>query len=69
MRKQKVNSNTISIYNTLRKMRQDWGNINPVTKVICNKKHEYQFPDSYYDYETREEEIENTIDLDEWGDW
>lgn len=68
MKKQKsVSQNTISTYNTLKKMRGDWGNLNPVTHCIENKKKNYEFPDSYYD--DREEEIENTIDLDEWGEW
>jgi hypothetical protein len=37
-----------STYETIRKMRGDWGNINPVTKVIPNKKKNYQFDDDYY---------------------
>lgn len=69
---------TISTYKTVKRIRGSWGNINPVTKVIKNKKREYQFPDSYYDdwgdyeYEShynREEEIENSINLDEWSDY
>lgn len=27
-----------STYETLKKIRNDWGNVNPVTKVIPNKK-------------------------------
>lgn len=27
-----------STYETLKKIRNDWGNINPVTKVVPNKK-------------------------------
>lgn len=69
---------TISTYKTVKKMRGDWGNLNPITRRIENKKREYQFPDSYYDdwddyeYEShynREKEIENNINLDEWSDW
>jgi len=71
-------NDTISTYKTVKKMRGDWGNLNPVTRYIRNKKHEYQFPDSYYDdgedYEykshyNREEEIEDNIDLDKWSNW
>lgn len=29
---------TSSTYETLKKIRNDWGNVNPVTKVIPNKK-------------------------------
>lgn len=61
MAKNKKNSN--STYEIIRKMRGDWGNVNPVTKIIHNKKHNYQF-----DYE-REYEIESTIDLDDWSDY
>lgn len=57
----KKNANTT--YEIVRKIRGDWGNVNPVTKVIPNKKKNYDF-----DYE-REYEIESTIDLDDWGDW
>lgn len=34
MKKQKTNAN----YEAWRKIRGDWGNINPVTKIIRNKK-------------------------------
>lgn len=61
MAKNKKNNN--STYEVIRKIRGDWGNVNPVTKIIPNKKHDYQF-----DYE-REYEIENTIDLDDWSDY
>lgn len=52
-----------STYETIRKIRGDWGSINPVTKIIPNKKKNYDF-----DIE-REWEIENTIDLDDWSDY
>lgn len=77
MSKNKNKSENVA-YNTIKKIRGDWGNINPVTKIINNKKHEYHFPDSYYDYEKdeeqesrydREQKIESTIDFDEWGEW
>lgn len=67
MKNQKINPDTISTYKTIKKMRGDWGNLNPITKRIENKKKSYEYPDSYYD--DREEEIEDTIDLDEWCDW
>lgn len=35
-------------YETIRKIRGDWGNINPVTKVIPNKKKNHQFYDDNY---------------------
>ena len=38
MKKQRTNPTTISTYNTIKKMRGNWGQINPVTKVIPNKK-------------------------------
>ena len=37
MSKRKTNP-TISTYNTIKKMRGDWGQINPITKIIPNKK-------------------------------
>lgn len=52
-----------STYETTRKIRGDWGSVNPVTKIIPNKKKNYDF-----DIE-REWEIENTIDLDDWSDY
>lgn len=61
MAKNKKNSN--STYEVIRKMRGDWGNVNPVTKVIPNKKHDYQI-----DYE-REYEIESMNDFDDWEDY
>lgn len=38
-----------STYETIRKIRGDWGNINPVTKVIPNKKKNY-IPDEYDEF-------------------
>lgn len=67
MKNQKINPDTISTYKTIKKMRGDWGNLNPITKCFESKKKNYEYPDSYYD--DREEEIEDTIDLDEWCDW
>jgi len=67
MKNQKINPDTISTYKTIKKMRGSWGNLNPVTKVYKDRKKNYKYPDSYYD--DREEEIEDTIDLDEWCDW
>lgn len=50
MKKQNGNKSTISTYNTIKKIRNDWGNVNPITKVIPNKKKDYEYPDNYYDY-------------------
>lgn len=60
-KKNKKNIN--STYEVVRKIRGNWGNVNPVTKIIPNKKKDYDF-----DYE-REYEIESTIDLDDWSDY
>ena len=38
MKKPKIDPDTISSYNVNRKIRRDFGEINPVTKVIPNKK-------------------------------
>ena len=38
-----------STYEAIRKIRGDWGNINPVTKVIPNKKKNY-IPDEYDEF-------------------
>lgn len=55
MKNQKTSPSTISTYETIKKIRNDWGNLNPITKIIPNKKKDYEYPDSYYDYE--EEDI------------
>jgi len=55
MKKQKINPSTISTYETIKKIRNDWGNLNPITRRIENKKKDYEYPDYYYDYE--EEDI------------
>ncbi len=68
MKKQEINPSTISTYKTIKKIRNDFGNLNPVTRRINNRKRDYQYPDSYYDYDTQEK-IEDTIDLNEWGEW
>ena len=62
MKSQKTNPVTISTYKAVKKIRNDWGNLNPITRRIENKKKDYEYPDSYYDYE-------EDIDLDEWSDW
>lgn len=38
-----------STYEAIRKIRGDWGNISPVTKVIPNKKKNY-IPDEYDEF-------------------
>jgi len=67
MKNQKISPDTISTYKTIKKMHGSWGNLNPITKRIESKKKNYEYPDSYYN--DREEEIEDTIDLNEWCDW
>ena len=59
----KKNKSANTTYEVIRKIRGDWGNVNPVTKVIPNKKHGYQF-----NYE-REYEIESMNDFDDWEDY
>ena len=54
--------NTNSTYEVVRKIRGDWGNVNPVTKVIPNKKKDYDFG-----YE-REYEIETYEDWEDYYD-
>lgn len=61
MKKQKTNPATISTYNTIKKMRGDWGAINPITRRIENKKKNYQPPYDYYeedDYIYADDEFE-----------
>lgn len=41
-----MNNNTT--YKTIKKIRGDWGAINPVTKIIPNKKKDY-INESYFD--------------------
>ena len=60
-----------NIPNYIRKQRGDWGAINPVTKVIPNKKRNY-IPDEYDEYYSIDDcnrDIEGSIDLDEWSDY
>lgn len=54
--------NTNTTYEVTRKIRGDWGNVNPVTKIIPNKKKGYDF-----DYE-REYEIETYEDWEDYCD-
>lgn len=56
MKKQRSTSQaTTSTYNTLKKIRNNWGDVKPITKIIPNHKHDYEYPDSYYDYYEEEE--------------
>ena len=50
---EKKNKNTNTTYEIVRKMRGDWGTINPVTKVIPNKKKnpKTKHKGKEYDYE------------------
>ena len=60
-----------NIPNYIRKQRGDGGAINPVTKVIPNKKRNY-IPDEYDEYYSMDDcnrDIEDSIDLDEWSDY
>lgn len=60
-----------NIPNYIRKQRGNWGAINPVTKVIPNKKRNY-IPDEYDEYYSMDDcnrDIEDSIDLDEWSDY
>ena len=60
-----------SIPSYIRKQRGDWGAINPVTKVIPNKKRNY-IPDEYDEYYSIDDcnrDIEDSIDIDEWSDY
>lgn len=67
-----------STYETIRKMRGDWGNINPVTKVIPNKKKNYQFDDDYYNMDDCNYDLEHLradryeeddYSFEDWGDY
>lgn len=58
----KNKKNTNSTYEVVRKIRGDWGAVNPVTKVIPNKKKDYDFA-----YE-REYEIETYEDWEDYYD-
>ena len=67
----KKNTNANSTYEVVRKMRGDWGNVNPVTKVIPNKKKDY-IPNEYDEFYSMDDcmyDIESTIDLDDWSDY
>ena len=58
-------------YETIRKIRGDWGNINPVTKVIPNKKKNY-IPDEYDEYYSIDDcnyDLEHPHYEEDWGDY
>lgn len=57
----KKNKNTNTTYEVVRKMRGDWGNVNPVTKIIPNKKKDY-FPS--YDYYEEDDYIYADVDFE-----
>ena len=48
MKKQKTNNST---YETLRHMRKDWNGVNPVTKIIPNKKKNHNIKHKGHQYE------------------
>ena len=69
----KKNKKVNTTYEVIRHIHGDWGNVNPVTKIIPNKKKNY-IPDDYNEYYSnndfeREYHIESTIDLDDWSDY
>ena len=68
MKKPKSNPNTISTYNTLKKMRGSWGNINPITKVIPNKKKSY-IPNEYDEFYSMDDCARDCYDYYEEDDY
>ena len=67
MSKRKTNP-TISTYNTIKKMRGDWGQINPVTKVIPNKKKNY-IPNEYDEFYSVDDCARDCFDYYEEDDY
>lgn len=63
MSKRKTNP-TISTYNTIKKIRGDWGQINPVTKIIPNKKKNY-IPDEYDEFYSMDDCARDCFDCEE----
>ena len=60
-----------STYETIRKMRGDWGNINPVTKIIPNKKKNY-IPDEYDEFYSMDDcnyDLEHHHYEEDWSDY
>lgn len=58
-----------STYEVIRKMRGDWGDINPVTKIIPNKKKNYRFDDDYYSMDDCCYDLEHHHYEEDWGDY
>ena len=65
MNKHKTNP-TISTYNTIKKIRGDWGQINPITKIIPNKKKNY-IPDEYDEFYSIDDCARDCESY--WDDW
>ena len=65
MSKRKTNP-TISTYNTIKKIRGDWGQINPITKVIPNKKKNY-IPSEYDEFYSIDDCARDCESY--WDDW
>lgn len=65
MSKHKTNP-TISTYNTIKKMRGDWGQINPITKIIPNKKKNY-IPGEYDEFYNMDDCARDCESY--WNDW
>lgn len=60
-----------STYEVIRKIRGDWGNINPVTKIIPNKKKNY-IPgeyDEFYSMSDCNYDIEHHHYEEDWSDY
>lgn len=49
MKKEKANKSTISTWKAVKKIRNGWNGINPVTKIIPSKKRDYIPPEDDYD--------------------
>ena len=64
MKKEKANKSTISTWKALKKIRNDFGNINPITKVIPNKKKNY-ISDEYDEFYS----MDNCARDCEYYDW
>lgn len=64
MKKEKANKSTISTWKAVKKIRNDFGNISPVTKIIPNKKKNY-IPDEYDEFYSMDDCIRDC----EYYDW
>jgi hypothetical protein len=67
MSKRKTNP-AISTYRAIKKIRGDWGQINPVTKIIPNKKKNY-IPDEYDEFYSMDDCARDCVDYYEEDDY